>query len=549
MRRTLLLALALTTCPCGTLVAGTFEKTPLAPEVGVDVLTRRVAREQAGRELFGNPWATVTIASVDVYDRFPYLETRQFQVVSDPRWNRLVFGERGGSLHAFDGAGTATGALAMPRGLAVDEWDRVYVADTGNDRVLVLQARTEGGAITLVPLYAIGGLAAPHDVAFSDGGTPFVAGDDALVVAETGRNRVALVALESAGPRVAARLGDLGSGAGRFAGPMAVAFGRANGASTPDVYVADAHNRRIVHLRLDGGRLSWAGETRHEADVVTSLATDQWGNVYAAAPQAASVAKFSPALVRVAELTGDLARPRSFHVPFVTIRDHRDGRVTRAGQPNAVSVDQWAEGSGVALWKLGVELSALAVTGAEAPVAHFTLTDHASVELVVADAGSGRTLGRRALGALPAGLHTVQLAPGDLTGTGAGRDLLLRVTATSSYANGPSDVAQARFQVAGGGAVALPSRPILLGASPNPMTVATRIALVLPDPGGRRVTLGVYDATGRRLRAWTSGFTPGLNEIEWDGTDDQGRAARAGIYFYRLELGDLRAAGRIALVR
>jgi hypothetical protein len=110
-------------------------------------------------------------------------------------------------------------------------------------------------------------------------------------------------------------------------------------------------------------------------------------------------------------------------------------------------------------------------------------------------------------------------------------------------------VAQTRFQVNGGGAVALPERPILLGASPNPMSSSTRIALVLPDIGGRRVALGVFDASGRRVRTWSDGFTPGLNERVWDGTDDQGRAVRAGVYFYRLELGTTRETGRIAVVR
>ena len=121
MKRIALLALALTTVPIGTPSAATFEKTPLAPEAGVDVLTRRVTREQVGRDLFSNPYATVTIASVDVYDRFPYVESRQFQAVSDPRWNRIVYGERGGSLHAYDGRGSALGALSGPRGMAVDE--------------------------------------------------------------------------------------------------------------------------------------------------------------------------------------------------------------------------------------------------------------------------------------------------------------------------------------------------------------------------------------------------------------------------------------------
>jgi hypothetical protein len=544
----LLLALALTMCPASLPSAGTFEKTPLAPEVGVDVLTRRIAREQVGRDLFANPYATVTIASVDVYDRFPYVETRQFQVVSDPRWNRLVFGERGGDLSAWDGAGSSLGALAGPRGMAVDEMNRVYVADTRNDRIVVLQATTDRTAIALEPLFAIDGLESPHDVAYSDGGTPFVPGDDQLVVAETGRNRVAVLALETRGAQVVARLGDLGSGTGRFAGPTAVTVGRNEGAHTRDLYVADAHNRRIVHLRLEGARLRWVGEVRHEASLLTSLATDQWGNVYAASPQAANVAKFSPDLVKVAELTGDVSRPRSFHVPFVNIRDHRNGRVTRVGQPNAVSVDQWGDRTGVGLWKLGVELSALAVQGGETPAAHFTLTDRAAITLQISDASSGRALSQRSLGTLAAGLHTVPLSPADLAGAPSGRELVVRVSAVSSYANGPSDVAQTRF-TARGGVAALPDRPVLLGSSPNPMKESTRIAMVLPDFGGQRVSLGVFDAAGRRLRTWTDGFTPGLNEIVWDGTDDHGRPVRAGVYFYRLELGGTRELGRIALVR
>lgn len=549
MRRPMLLALVLTTCPLSPSFAGTFQKTPLAPEAGVDVLTRRVAREQMGRDLFANPYATVTIANVDVYDRFPYLESRQFQVVSDPRWNRLVYGERGQSLSAYDGAGTALGPLASPRGMAVDEGSRVYVADTGHDRIVVLQATTDRSEIALEPLFAIGGLSSPYDVAYSDGGTPFASGDDRLYVAEAGRNRVAVLALAPDGARTVARLGELGSGVGRFAGPMAVAVGRSDGVDSRDLYVADAHNRRIVHLRDEGDRLRWIGEARHDAPLVTSLATDQWGNVYAASPQAASVTKFSPELEPVATLTGDLARPRSFHVPFVNIHDHRDGRRTRVGQPNAVSVDQWADGTGVALWKLGVELSELAVEGGEVPSAHFLLTDRAALSLEVRDASSGRTLSSHPLGTMAAGFHTVPLTAADLAGAPAGRELRLRLAAVSSYPDGPTDVAQATFQAQGAGAAGLPARPVLLGSAPNPMTTSTRIAMVLPDLGGRRATLGVYDAAGRRLRSWSDGLHPGLNEVEWDGTDERGRALGAGVYFYRLELGGTRELGRIALVR
>src|SRR5205085_10534427 len=97
--------------------AGTFERTRIAPEFGLDALTRGVARERVGRDLFANPYATVTIGHVDLYATFPYVESRTFQIVSDPRWNRLVFGESGRTLRAYDGKGSALGALSEPRGL------------------------------------------------------------------------------------------------------------------------------------------------------------------------------------------------------------------------------------------------------------------------------------------------------------------------------------------------------------------------------------------------------------------------------------------------
>ena len=195
MRRAILLTLGITLVAATAPRAGTFERARIVPDLGLDAITRGVTRQQVGRDVFSDPWATATIGHVDLYDVFPYVESRTFQVVSDPRWNRLVIGEAGRALRAYDGAGTALGSLAEPRGLAVDENDRVYVADAGHDRVVVLQASTTYGEVTLEPLYEIGGLSRPFDVAWSDGGTPFAAGDDVLYVADTGRNRVAAVAL------------------------------------------------------------------------------------------------------------------------------------------------------------------------------------------------------------------------------------------------------------------------------------------------------------------------------------------------------------------
>jgi hypothetical protein len=526
--------------------AGTFETSRIAPDQGLDALNRRVAREQVGRDLFAAPWSTVTIGSVDVYDVFPYVESRTFQVVSDPRWNRLVYGEPGRTLRAYDGRGQALGALSQPRGMAVDEHNRLYVADAGNDRVLVLQASTEFGDMQLVPQWEIRGLADPHDVAFSDGGTPFVAGDDFLVVAETGRNRVVTYALESNGARRTGAIGDLGSGPGRFAGPMAVTVGRAEGANTPDVYVADAHTRRLVHLRRESSQLRWVSETAQDADVVTSLDADQWGNLYAAAPNQGVVRKYAPDLTPVAELRGGLDRPRSFRVPFFTVRDHRTGRVTREGRPAALSVEQWSDASGMRLWSLGVDVPDLAVTSGDAPAARFTLTDRAKVTLELVDPSTGRTVNRQSAGTLSAGQHQLALDPASLAAAGAG-DLVLRVTAASAYAGGPSVTVRTAFRWAGG-SVTLPSSAVLLGHWPNPVAGASRIAFVLPQQSSR-VKLELFDSSGRIVRRFAEPWAAGRNEVVWDGTDDRGSRVAPGVYFYKLRAGERELTQRMVVVR
>jgi hypothetical protein len=538
---------SLTLLGAAPLAAATFERAPIAPELGLDVLTREVAREQLGRNLFSSPFATVTIGTVDIYDVFPYVETRTFQVVSDPAWNRLVCGEPGRSLAAYTGAATTTGGLSEPRGLAVDEFGRLFVADAGNDRVLVLQARTEFDRIELVPLFEIGSLRGPWDVAYSDGGTPFVPGDDVLYVADTGRNRIVAYALESTGARMTTTIGELGSGRGRFAGPMALAAGRSAAGHTRDLYVADAHNRRIVHLRHEATGLRWIAETATDAELVTSLDVDQWGNLYAAAPHQGVVRKFGPDLAVVAELRSELTRPRGFHLPFVTVRDHRVGSVARVGRPAGLSLDQWSDASGMRLWSLGVEVAQLSLTPGATPVAHFTLTDRADVTVEIADAATGRSMARRAAGTLEAGVHDLALTAEDLRAADGAQDAVVRLAAVSSYPDGPSSSAQ--VALGPGGAAVAAGRSALIGNSPNPVRPTTRIAFVLADADRAGAGLRVFDAAGRLVRTFDQRFTSGLNEVVWNGTDDRGRQVPAGVYLYRLSAGGLDFTRKMILVR
>jgi NHL repeat/FlgD Ig-like domain len=536
VRRKILMGLSLMLMTAGPLSARTFESASLAPQIGADMLSRSVTREQLGRDLFANPYSTVTIGNVDVYKVFPYVETRTFQVVSDPQWNRLVFGEPGKNLSAYDGKGTSLGELSSPHGLAVDEQNRVYVADSRNNRIVVLQATTQFDEITLVPLFSIEGLSNPYGVAYSDGGTPFQPGDDFLYVADTGRNRIVAFSLGATSARQVAAIGDLGSGVGHFAGPLAITVGRSGGVNTPDVYVADAHTRRLIHLRNQNGSLQWIADQHQDSDVLTSLDTDRWGNLYAASPNRGVIEKYNSDLVLVDELHQGLVRPRSFNVAFFNVHDHVANAASRVGQPNAISLEQWTDNSGARMWNLGVAVQNLAVEGGDTPSAQFQLTDQANVALQVVDLSDGRILSSRGLGGMGAGVHTVALTSDDVKGGGTS-PLVLRLSAVSAYENGPTDVAQATFAGPGGSSMSA-SGPMLFESAPNPFKPSTRISFVLPNSNSGNVSLRVFDAMGRTVRTFHPQFSPGLNEIVWDGTDDAGAGVSAGLYFYRLNVGD-----------
>lgn len=80
----------------------------------------------------------------------------------------------------------------------------------------------------------------------------------------------------------------------------------------------------------------------------------------------------------------------------------------------------------------------------------------------------------------------------------------------------------------------VPAR-LALHASPNPSFAATRLSFELPRRG--RVSLAVYDVTGRLVRTLASGERAAGRWTEaWDGRETAGGARRAGVYFARLEL-------------
>jgi len=80
-------------------------------------------------------------------------------------------------------------------------------------------------------------------------------------------------------------------------------------------------------------------------------------------------------------------------------------------------------------------------------------------------------------------------------------------------------------------------RDLYLGpAIPNPFNPVTEIAYGIPSSAGvYRVSLKIYDATGRRVKTLVDAARgPGTYRVVWDGRDQRGVQAASGVYFYRL---------------
>jgi hypothetical protein len=96
-------------------------------------------------------------------------------------------------------------------------------------------------------------------------------------------------------------------------------------------------------------------------------------------------------------------------------------------------------------------------------------------------------------------------------------------------------------------AAALPKILNLFPNQPNPLSAETKIAFRLPEAG--HVELKIYEVSGRLVRTLVSGDQePGLQSVVWNGLDDAGRRAAAGVYFYKLAAPGISESRRMILL-
>jgi flagellar hook assembly protein FlgD len=65
-----------------------------------------------------------------------------------------------------------------------------------------------------------------------------------------------------------------------------------------------------------------------------------------------------------------------------------------------------------------------------------------------------------------------------------------------------------------------------------------------------RVSLVIYDVSGRPVRALVGGILPsGTHTAKWDGRDDTGRDVASGVYLYRIIVGNAAFTRKAVLLR
>ncbi|MBD3257594.1 T9SS type A sorting domain-containing protein [candidate division GN15 bacterium] len=94
----------------------------------------------------------------------------------------------------------------------------------------------------------------------------------------------------------------------------------------------------------------------------------------------------------------------------------------------------------------------------------------------------------------------------------------------------------------------LPDDFFLAQNYPNPFNSSTVIEVSLPERA--EVKLELFNILGQRVRLLADGpLAAGSHQIEWDGAYAGGRSAPTGIYFYRLQAGDVSLVRKMLLLK
>ena len=93
-----------------------------------------------------------------------------------------------------------------------------------------------------------------------------------------------------------------------------------------------------------------------------------------------------------------------------------------------------------------------------------------------------------------------------------------------------------------------PNRHNLYPAFPNPFNPVTTIGYSLSNE--EHINLGIYDITGRKIKTLVNGQQGfGYNEVKWNATNELGESVSGGVYFYKIQVGQISETKKIILLK
>ncbi len=410
-------------------------------------------------------------------------------VFCDPGWNRVLFAVEGEVIKSLGTYGSGQDQFVVPGNLDVAPIGNVFIADTGNNRVVGYSFSGRKfdiqGAMTqddkLVYQFTIQGadnFAQPIQVCWEDGGTPAVSTDDYIWALDRWRGKIAGYHVNYDGTHYVAspyiNLDLRSCGLCRLpADPRALTKGRAYQSAdesgsycTNDLYVYDAANDQflIYTIQRDPGFISAAMQPlmvsiRTVPNPIPSarynfLSADAWGNICAIDDVGSRVCKFDSNLTPLDTYgqagSGPLGSEDMLDPVALSFQKIKHPGSGNQFTNRCMLIERWSDQTGIQNVMMGItarDLLSQARTGSDSVDVSYFTTDHArtTVEILNSSGAVIRTLLGGAL-QVP-GLHTMTWEGKNDAGARVTRctTYSARVRAISLYASPETSTVRTEF--------------------------------------------------------------------------------------------------------
>lgn len=546
-------------------------------------LTKTTTQNKINRELFGQSYACVPVSVVSGS------MTWDMMVTTDPFWNRLIFGDYEKWIKSYGSWGTGSGQFKHPHGIDRSADGIIFVADTGNNRVVVLKmyfvhSGDDTSPTSLSYVTSITGLSLPYDVAWDDNGTTNNT-DDYLWVADTGNHRIIKYRFYSNNTfSTVATYGGYGTGTGQFRHPRAIAVGRTDGLNDNNIYVVDTGNNRIIRLEDGTSGITWKTlkPGNFTIGTLSSIETDWYGGVWITDKRNHIIFKRDRYLnfldsygtYGTGQQYGELNNPTDFSIYFTAQPSGSSYMWT--GHDATFASERWGDGSGGTCYQMGTRIAYVTAIPLDCPGGgggpppspikgktkllnlgsnycsancKYNMTDYAKVTIRVYN--DANQLVRTLISNQEKlyGMHIQYWDGKNSNGQPVPYDnYYFSVSATSLYTGASSvSLSSALFDLQGytGGFSASRKKDFFMSDQftlsknyPNPFNPTTKINFEVPRTA--LVKIIIYDILGREITTLlddTKG--PGSYEIIWNGRDRTNTPVASGIYFFRLVATDM----------